>query len=191
MRSVSKTWRDYTDRVFFRKIVLTGTNIDAFIDWISTTATDISETKKQTKRKSQPAVQESLATPECRDVLRFINYVEILMEGVERKVQYRIKIKEALKGLPKLKGAIYERREVLRLTTGFYANDSLLNLRVLSLNFMYSDEFEFELLKHLVKVDTMAINALTDPSFSLVDKLCILPKSLRLLKLDTAHRLMP
>ncbi|KAJ3289075.1 hypothetical protein HDU76_007585 [Blyttiomyces sp. JEL0837] len=36
MRSVSKTWRDFTDRVYFRKVKITDQTIDSFIDWKST-----------------------------------------------------------------------------------------------------------------------------------------------------------
>ncbi|KAJ3331130.1 hypothetical protein HDU76_003995 [Blyttiomyces sp. JEL0837] len=221
LRSVSTTWRDYTDRVFFRKIVLTAGNFDAFIDWITAPATDNDKTKG-------PSVQTPVIVPKCRDILRFVSYVKILIKRVANKEQYRVKIKEALMSLPNLRGAVYgdrfdhqnwmilhealidvkeqlthldiscrtfsfhtpnvkEVEEVNRHSMRFFKNSLFPNLRVVNLDFGYSrcDDFNFGVLKYLVKVDIMAvcIRHWSHPAPSLVDLLRLLPKSLRWLKL--------
>ncbi|KAJ3327596.1 hypothetical protein HDU76_011473 [Blyttiomyces sp. JEL0837] len=56
MRSVSKTWRDYTDRVFFRKSVLKATNIDAFIDLIATPPSDNDGIMGKRNTSARPSV---------------------------------------------------------------------------------------------------------------------------------------
>ncbi|KAJ3296399.1 hypothetical protein HDU76_006730, partial [Blyttiomyces sp. JEL0837] len=108
----------------------------------------------------------------------FLN--EVLIEKKEQITHFE---------MPWISGliAVKERQEALRLTTGFLGNGSLLNLRLLSLQtFSRSAKFDFKLLKHLIKVDTMAIDIReTDSSLSFVDMLCVLPTSVRLLKLGT------
>ncbi|KAJ3316365.1 hypothetical protein HDU76_001861 [Blyttiomyces sp. JEL0837] len=231
IRSVSKTWRDNSDRVRFRNIVLKERrNIDAFIDWIATPATD---NDNQPTQKPKTPVLASVIAPKCRDVLRHIHYVEIQLKRVKRKVQYRIKIKEALLLVPNLKGAVYGDRfdhrdwmllnevlmekkekithfdisyqttdsdkhvEVNRHAMPLLKSNSLQNLRVLNLDFGSSlagfrdarspqADFALSVLKHLAKVDIMAvfIRRKCHSSSSLTDLLSCIPESLKLLKLD-------
>ncbi|KAJ3296562.1 hypothetical protein HDU76_006709 [Blyttiomyces sp. JEL0837] len=205
MRSVSKTWRDFTDRVYFRNAILTYNNLDSFIEWISTTPTS--------------------PIPKCRDILFFIKYIELREFYSSEDDSEAVKIKTALMVLPNLKGVFYpdyfsrlpsgrmmvnqvlleksqqvthfafycgesveERQQVVDLTTRFFQSVATLsnNLKVVNLDFGTFDFiFNFGVITNLITVDTISINgplAKTD-SWHLLDVLSSLPASLNLLKL--------
>ncbi|KAJ3331883.1 hypothetical protein HDU76_001971 [Blyttiomyces sp. JEL0837] len=205
MRSVSQTWRDFTDHIFFRKIiVLNYRNIDSFLELINPEPKPIDNgnvdesTNKQINRSNTPLV--SLKSQH----LQFVHYVEVALpyfHGATERINYHNKILAALKSLPNVKGIMYydvsskspnSQLQTVDMVKRFFEDGRLSNLRVLNLNFwnsVFEDlnfrDFDFGWLKELSVVHTIAIDCfnVTRHTYSLMALLGSLPKSLRRLKL--------
>ncbi|KAJ3329615.1 hypothetical protein HDU76_007542 [Blyttiomyces sp. JEL0837] len=110
MRLVSKTWRDFIDHVFFRKIiVLRCDNIDLFLDWIAMPSSAAVGDNSEPITNPRNAVSTPTLTPKCRNVLQYIDYVEIHYPSWS---EYNFEFDDnkfitALKAIPNLKGIMY------------------------------------------------------------------------------------